>query len=337
LYFIPAMSPTLFFADARGLPFVLGGDKYKEIKDIYKYCKDEKEKTSTIKKTIKEIYGFLTIPKLHDFMEKKVDGELMHDNIQSFNISPLEPKYGIDANRDYHNLLKSTDVFYSFINNLGANSENTTVFMMHGYDSKNRMRAGYDNYKRRDITGQGAVYGPYLEKDDKMYLDDKLMRNTDLLTLCLFGYKNQIINNVNEVTRSKNYMFDFDSKPNKYYGEWTQILDKQNIKCYDIELAENYRQGTRGKIGNEQYSSDFVINRRNAKTKNGDNMRFFNEKDSGKFVSLDNIDITFVYQPKDGERENRLENENISLSFYDFLKEFYILLKKVKENCKEVK
>jgi hypothetical protein len=331
LYFIPAMSPTLFFADARGLPFVLGGDKYKEIKDIYKYCKDEEEKTTTIKKTIKEIYGFLTIPKLHNFMEEEVDGRHMHDNIQSFNISPLEPKYGIDANRDYHRILKSTEAFEKFIKSLGAIPDNITVFMMHGYAE--RVESNKIIYPTFNIIGQGAVYGPYKNKPNGRYLDDEMIRHSDLVTLCLFGYKTNKKDG-DEVKSSENYIYG--TEPHKYLGEWTQILYKQGINCYDIELAEDYRQGTRGKKGglgtkNEmKYYSDIVINRKN-------NIQFFMNKDFGRFINKNKIIITFVYLPKDGERENRLENENISLSFYDFLKEFYILLKKIKENCKEVK
>jgi len=347
LYFIPAMSPTLFFADARGLPFVKEkGNEYEYARDPFNKMDRDKLSINTSKEIIrkymkeKKIYEFLTIPKLHDFMEKEVDGILMHDNIQSHNISPLTPKYGIDANRDFHNILLSTVAFHSFINSLGAIPENITVFMMHGYSNRNKSDDRI--YPTNNINGQGAVYGSYEVKENKMYLDDKLMQYTDLVALYLFGYKPYKNTIGNAVDLSENYIFE--NKPNKYYGEWSQKLYKQGIHCYDIELNINYRQGTRGGTGkrekkeiNMPYDSDIVINRKKTmiNPEEINYMHFFLKKEHGRFVNINRSTITFVY-PKETEESKNIE-QYISLSFYNFLSEFYFLLEKVNNNCVEVK
>jgi hypothetical protein len=264
-------------------------------------------------------------------MEEKINGELVHDLIQ-YQKDSKKPEYGIDANRDCHNALESTKAFEKFILSLKAKPGNITVFMMHGYEDR---KLPFNRMYPDNITGQGVVYGPYDVIGDIMYLNDEKMRYSDLVSLCLFGYKNFKIKEGNEVERLKNYIYD--NIPKMYYGEWSQKLHTQGINCYDIELSENYRQGTRGKIGDQQYSSDFVINRRNDITQKGvNNMRFFKEKDSGKFVSSDTINLTFVYQTKEGK--NISINQNINLSFFSFLINFYSLYENAKKyDCMEVK
>jgi hypothetical protein len=325
LYFIPAMSPTLFFADARGLPFVNGGGKY-----TYAGNPNGKEK-----ETINNICGFLTIPKLHDFMAEKIKAtinrqtgkHLVHDLIQSQENSE-KPEYGIDANRDCYNALKSTGAFHSFVESLKTSLENITVIMMHGYED--RKKTENEPYPKDGITGQGAVYGSYLVNGNQMDLNDEMMRYSDLVTLCLFGYKHFKNEKDNVISHKNKYIFE--NKPEKYFGEWTQKLYEQKISCYDIELAENYRQGTRGKIGSsgveKKYDPYFVIYRENK-------MHFFMNKDIGRFVNLNGSKITFVYSIGGGKKENRIEN--ISLSFFNFLTDLYALFEKVKGNCEEVK
>jgi hypothetical protein len=332
LYFIPCISPTLFFADARGLPFVKEENGKYAFSDNFSHS--DNTDSSVIRNTINGIYNFLTIPKLHDFMAEKIDGEIVHTKLQSHNGNSISPIYGIDANRDYYNVLKSTQVFGNFINDLRKIPEiiTLTVFMLHGYDSEARKRVKGE--AERDYPGsdhQGAVYGPYLvDANNKMYLPEDFMRYTDLVTLCLFGYRQTKAGSIYTTERSSNYIFE--NAKDKYLGEWTKKLYDEfgRIFCFDIELAESYRQGTRGKTGtsgkDKEYVPELVIKRHEK------GMPFFQDKTKGKFVDIPERKITFIYPKKEGETKNRREEEITSLSFYNFLTKYYDFLKKAQES-----
>jgi hypothetical protein len=313
------MSPTLFFADARGLPFMEeDGEKYKAA-PITSYPGNQPDRVykKTIEDALKKVKE-ISIPKLHALMEERVDGYLMHDAIQSHNgSSPRRPKYGIDANRDYHSVLKSTEAFEKFIEKIRGMPDNITVLMLHGYDG-----TAVKEVEGEKSNSEGTIYGPYFVEDDKIYLTKKFMEDIDFITLYLFGYRYKKGNSNDKFQYSKNYLFDDNaatvSGASKYIGEWCRRLyDRDKINCYDIELGEDYREGTRGKTGtagtSKRYDTNKVIK---------PDMPFFKDETKGKFVDI-NKNMIFK---SEGETKAELP---ITLSFYDFLQYYYLNRNKI--------
>jgi hypothetical protein len=218
LYFIPSISPTLAFADARGLPIVG--------KDGRKYESDKDPRQSSIETALKE---HTEIQYIHDLIREPVGGIILRNQIQSQE-NPENPGYGIDSNRDYNMALPSSRAFKGFIELLTRNTDRDklNVFMMHGY------------------TEHGDVYGPYyLNSQDKVRMTNEVKGYVNYIRSTLFNHRNiertnlHIDENINDPDRQF-YFADTLENPGKYRGEWVYHLytkDKENgILCFDIEL-----------------------------------------------------------------------------------------------------
>jgi hypothetical protein len=324
------MSPTMFFADARGLPFVVKkadseygyrGDPFSEIRVNSSITLSDIDSKERLEPIITDICKFLTIPKLHDFMAETVHVYIMHDNIQKYNVSPVTPKYGIDTNRDYHNLLKSTQAFNGFIDRfLRANAENSTVIMLHGHDDAKTPDGRINNPRGSD---QGTVFGPYTittqGNQDYGSINIEIKKYVDFMTSVLFGYQFISTN-----TSQANYFFGGTSIVTLFKGEWARKLygdvvnAQQRIPCFDIELSESYRDGTRGKTGGEGtstemgYDSDRVLNR--------GNRPFFRKNANGT------IDGRFAEVNLQNNRRIILQvrpDIGVTISFMDFLEIYF--------------
>jgi hypothetical protein len=325
-HFIPAMSPTLFFADARGLPFInLIQKKETNGKIEYEISKDNKNPRDFIGK----IYAELTIPLLHKFIAEEVNGVLMHTNIQFNNGSPKNPIYGIDANRDYHNLLKSTQAFNHFINVQKPTRyypdplpENLTVIMLHGHEDVKDRKRTYDTAN----NNQGTICGPYKIHDKEYgFITHDIIKQVDFMTAALFGYMYNMPGEDDRyrpfdpskdigTKRQKNFFYLEKIDVTEFEGEWSRKLygdvNSQDIPCFDIELSNNYRDGTRG--GAPNYKPTMVVDRHDRKY----NLLFFMEG-NGRFANiLGNIVFkSDSYVPADPMP--------FVISFFDFLSSFY--------------
>jgi hypothetical protein len=243
LYFIPCLSPTMAFADARGIPnkFWEGGNPNAVMTNGPFQLKT------------------LNIPTLHDEVTFQ-----MREDIRLRNGSPRSPRHGVDANRDFYLSLPSSRAFLSFIGNTlirtMSNSPQTTtetiiegrpftnttydnirVFMMHGYD------------------GSGAVYGPYsvYEKGiNERWPARMSAEDIDHVNILMRSYLG--IWDFNR-RRTDPLYSDTSADARGYQGEWSLHLYKRKIWSMDIELpdyhAENknrnpdtpsYNEGVRG-------------------------------------------------------------------------------------------
>jgi hypothetical protein len=225
LYFIPCLSPTMCFADARGIPnrFWKGGEK----------------DGSVLQNGPFELNGSLSIPELHDNMKYEQRNELQRQRNQ------INPDVGVDANRDYHLSLPSSQAFMRFITAIKPNTTNDiNVFMIHGY-------AGY-NEKR-----PGDVYGPYTieTKDGKKYAYmAKTIKNYVLYILDSLFDKEYTSNATNSTDGGFFYM-DKNLIPEQCAGEWSRHLYGEDggkgILSFDIELPQSYNEGVNGAPGGD--------------------------------------------------------------------------------------
>jgi len=249
LYFIPAMSPTMFFADARGLPI----DKNKSGNGNYLDSKaTEEEIKIMVKNKVAEVLKSLTIPGLHDdiayCIERRPRNEgstkTWQDLIQEQK-DAAKPEYGIDTNRDIYQILPSTQAFSTFIERvISTDVENSTVIMLHGYEGVHSTEKRTKN--SRGGGNQGTVLGPYTVNGNGYgIINPKIKRYVDFMTSVLFGYTF-----FDEDTELKNYFYLADPKVASSKGEWSWLLYKKDgtgVHCFDIELGESYRDGSRGK------------------------------------------------------------------------------------------
>jgi len=243
LYFIPCLSPTMAFADARGIPFIKEeGDKY----FILEY-----NKINDIK--IKKIYDLLSIPKLHDFMAEEINvtinnkknNYLVRDLIQKYNESPLVPRFGIDANRDQNLALSSSNAFFEFIKEI--NHEDIPKFdMIKTTDKKNREEIAKEILDRKIrvfmIHGYnlpGRPFGPY-------WADENAKPKWKLATT--FNDREHIkilIDKLDmvpiEAEEERKYIWpDAIDNPTNYRGEWLRrIYTECKIWTCDIELGSS--------------------------------------------------------------------------------------------------
>jgi hypothetical protein len=251
LYFIPYISPTMAFADARGIPnqFWEGGEKGKTMSPrlILTYEGNRTRKGFSINK------WKLTIPELHDAMDN-----IMRNNIQYNNDTPLSPKWGVDANRDYYLSLHSSRAFLDFINKINGNipdlnmretdkqkreeiaqqilDRNIRVLMIHGYNTPGRAFCPY--WVNENTSNWTAVT---TEKD------------RDHVKTIIGALKMQPIGKESE--------YLYEDAPKKYLGEWVRRLYTDcKIWVCDIELEQdkldknNYDEGIRGPTSNRKYN-----------------------------------------------------------------------------------
>jgi hypothetical protein len=266
IYFIPCLSPTMAFADARGIPIVndKGNWNGKDAKDsMTKTLKDY----SSNKKTIPDLHDLIA-KHITRYLEGKDDKKLLRTLIQSYNgtafnnyyeyknnkVNENYPFYGIDANRDVRRALPSTQCFERFVFSLGEKT-NINVFMIHGY------------------TKYGDVFGPYyLNIKEKVRMTDKVKNyvNYILNTIIKNNYSfHNYETSLKDTDKDGDSGFYFQStqdNPYNYAGEWSYLLygikkeKGEELLCFDIELPEIYRQGTRDDDNkeNNSYNSNDV-------------------------------------------------------------------------------
>jgi hypothetical protein len=185
--------------------------------------------------------------------------------------------------------------------------------MLHGYEDINKERIPPGE---RVLNSQGTVAGPYRLDGIRGYMEESVMNRVDNITSSLFGYKYARGSApINRVNYSRNYFFDPESTVDivgrKFNGEWSRKLylnekdgHARRIQCFDIELPENYREGSRcppGETGKHGiYTPNMVVNRHTYNIK----MPFFNEAARGKFLN---------------------DPSKTTSSFYDFLLEYFDL------------
>jgi hypothetical protein len=235
LYFIPSISPTMTFADARGIPIV--------DKNGRKYVSDD------TRASINYALSHLTIPHLHNLLEERIPINsrlvLMREAIQKniYNGIPFKmvngrreeddtfPKIGIDANRDIHMRLPTTQSFDTFMRSVTrhASPENILVIMVHGY------------YR------EGGVFGTYTVNSDETAT---LVPQAEKIAKAIWRYL--------FASDFVPFYEDTATAPLQYAGEWNQLLynNGRNILSFDIELPGNFDEGRRG--GNPSYNPNAV-------------------------------------------------------------------------------
>jgi hypothetical protein len=233
LYFIPCLSPTMCFADARGIPnrFWEGGDGGGPLENGPFVLK-----------------GGLTIPELHEAMQYTKRSQIQGQTNSS------QPRYGIDANRDYYLSLPSNKEFLRFIKLInpvpvqGYNmneddhekreiiaasilKKNIRVLMIHGYDSTGKVYCPYW------VDASKPKWEVATTEADRNHVD--LLMAENKLNMGTMG------------TNINNYIWsETRTMPEMFLGEWSRRL---YVECLawscDIELNKNlpnkYDEGVR--------------------------------------------------------------------------------------------
>jgi hypothetical protein len=328
LYFIPCLSPTMCFADARGIPNEFWDHTVKtDAKNRVRYELTPRGGPFILRPG-------LTIPSLDAAMLEEVNEESIIDNISydkvilmrtaiqkgQYNGSPRFPKHGVDANRDIYFSLPSNQNFANFIFSLtgvdvrrqtGTGNGNCTIFMIHGYDDTKPKNVAKAQGKRVDYLPQGCVYGEYTIENGRGTIPPEIIRYVDYMTYSLFGYKNVAKTN-------KEYFFGDDNNANSYLGEWIQHLygatGGRNILAFDIELGQTYNEGVRAgdhKSLAEENIRPYIAGK--VGRDDDPDMPFFKEGEAGFFVPAN-------FQNKE---DNRNKGLYPTISFYEFLLNFY--------------
>jgi hypothetical protein len=208
--------------------------------------------------------------------------------------------------------------------------------MMHGHED-----ASYPDGRKKgpNNSNQGTVLGPYVHHErnsDYGFIRSDVRKQVDFMTSALFGYmfnisgKNRYVDNIRDdpLNRQRFYFYQGDNKIADTRGEWASQLytdegeDTRKILCFDIELANAYRDGTRRDERDEDYQQDDyepykVIDR-------GNDLRpfpFFKKENgtiNGKFA---NVSGTIKYDIDN--RENL--TMNFTDSFFNFLTSYFDL------------
>jgi hypothetical protein len=260
LYFIPSISPTMAFADARGIPIV--------------------DKNNTMR-SIDYALGIATVPQLHDLIAERIGGKTLRNHIQDQE-DPVNLQWGVDANRDFHKKLPSTKAFIGFIDGIRNRCDrsiirttSTTVYdpneekeigpferatirylcfmMIHGYDSG------------------GGVYGPYVAVSGKekwpagMSDEDKLYVNAirEKLGFSLLSLRRIDVANYkpDESVDDPHLYSKTEYNARKYQGEWSELLYNRNVWSVDIEMPEIYDEGRRNdEDANKEYKREKIVN-----------------------------------------------------------------------------
>jgi hypothetical protein len=331
LYFIPCLSPTMAFADARGIPIIKILDESNNNPQL--------QKSDTIKISIDEAMREVNIPYLHDLIATRIKGtyniiRTLRDHIQKQE-NPENPEWGLDSNRDCYFSLASSQKFAEFIKGLTGidlrsgvkpsdqSGRNITVFMMHGYDNSK-----VQGWKIGDITSIGCVYGQY-KCDDKTsgigVIPPIILRYIDMMTQSLFGYINEASSRAtSDINANKEYFYLNDNEVSKFKGEWIQHLYGNNdrgelgILAFDIELGNTYNEGVRN--GYPLYNSDKIEESA---------FPFFNSDKLGFFVPP-NLRITEDIIKKDAAKTDTTpKKEYLTTSFFEFLSKFFSVKEKI--------
>jgi hypothetical protein len=286
LYFIPCLSPTMCFADARGIP-----------KRFWEWDTNHNRPIGENNE--------LTIPELHKDMNS-----VMRDNIQRYNGTADSPVHGVDANRDFYFALKSSKVFYRFvmqvtgldprrrINPLAGINHDVTVFMIHGYDDTKD-----PDKKQNTPSHRGAVYGQYTVEGAMGNIPLEIKQYIDFMTQSLFGYKNAAADWPNY---NREYFYQREPGEKLYRGEWIRHLYSEKgghkILAFDIELGGTYNEGVHGQ---SSYKPGKIENQE---------LPFFDKQNPGFFVPVD------LHEKRP---QNVEENIFTTVSFYNFLINFF--------------
>jgi hypothetical protein len=238
-YFIPAMTPTFYFADARGLPIV------------NKYGKMDYE--DNIEASIAYAIENIDIPLLHDNIVNIIDvpespnkKETLRTAIQQYNRNnrfAYYPKYGIDTNRDSHSHLSSIQSFYRFVEKLPGDQK--TVILLHGYASTKISKTSSDPH-------QGCIYPQYyiVPNINKAEVYPDRIAFCKLIRKALGWNKPQMDDNGNEESflylSTKNDPDYYKGEIIRYFAEL--IPGEKRIYAFDIELPHIYDEGRREAI-----------------------------------------------------------------------------------------
>jgi hypothetical protein len=268
LYFIPCLSPTMCFADARGIPNEFWENTEQEIPTKYTRS-SAKVKVLTLFNKQARLKPGLTIPALYDALVKTVRDDIwewnnvtgkgerinreiiMRTAIQdcngeafrnmtdynSNNVDDYYPRHGVDANRDIRKSLESTRMFEGFIKELltSTRPENIKVIMMHGYYS------------------DGGVFGVYEVKSANKA---EMVDGGKYFAHAIWAYLyNEPIGEIPE------FYGNTETNPLGFAGEWNQVLYKDNrgILSVDIELPFSFDEGRRGQTDWRAYNANKVI------------------------------------------------------------------------------
>ena len=274
IYFVPCLSPTMCFSDARGIPNIFW--KNEENKEDEKYGEYEKQLPPLSDGKFK-LGSNLTIPALHNELDKRyTDPEkLIRDLIQAQD-NPSAPIWGVDANRDVTLSLPSNQAFSAFINDIQSQlplvytetnvkiydpadqSEipsskrtinNLRVLMIHGYDNR---------------QSDGCVYGPYSVKRKRadqrwparISIANKQYIN-EIRRKLGWGYPlayhdkelgREHFNSSGSLIIDYPYLYDTTAQDaRKYEGEWAwHLYHDKEIWVADIELLTKHDEGVRG-------------------------------------------------------------------------------------------
>jgi hypothetical protein len=287
LFFIPAVSPTMFFADVRGI-----------LNQFWQTPMSPPFKLDKVK---------ATIPELHEKIKYKERYALQYNQVNQRN-----PNIGVDTNRDYYFSFPSNQCFANFIQTLtsvdiqrgiGSNDGSCTVFMIHGYDSTKAPNK---------TSTQGSVYGQYKVANNIGTITKEIKRYIDYITQSLFGYINA---KSGERNSNKSYFYKEKDNMSEFEGEWIRHLygekGESGILAFDIELGETYRQGTR----DNDYESKKVGNT---------DLPFFNDS-NGFFVEKK----FRISEEGIGNDDREKKYEYITTSFFEFLRNFYEIKRKI--------
>jgi hypothetical protein len=290
IYFIPSISPTMTFADARGIPLV----------------NEAGEKVDKTKRINGSGMIDISIPQLHDLVAALIppvpplppsrirDDRVLRSLIQNQK-TPHEPPYGVDSNRDVEQKLKSSKVFRGFIDWLNeqhrARERNYTEIHVKIYDPKfanpnvaeEVTGSTIDNFRVLMIHGYdksqpgGCVYGPYyvsknetidLRRPARMSLTDQIYVNYIRDTLGWntpgrrLNYESDEIklenlsNNGSIILSEYLYLYLATARNAKpFEGEWSWYFTDKGIWAADIELRHYFDEGVRGHIVDRKYEN----------------------------------------------------------------------------------
>jgi hypothetical protein len=285
MYFIPCLSPTMAFADARGIPnkFWAEGNGDGVVAMELKIGKKKFE-----------LIPGLQIPALHNEIARNTADEdtpkeekykyIIRNRMQREQKNPNKPEWGVDSNRDVTRSYKSSEVFYNFIRRIkqqhrpylteddftrtgvdihdpqAADLKQTTrkfegmtindmrVLMIHGYDDS---QLSFHNEPR------GCIYGPY-------YVWEKPRLRGIRWPAQMSGADKQYVNRIRmaagwqELDLNGKFLYGntaYDAS--EYEGEWSWQLKGKDVYVWsaDIELPiSKYDEGVRGELSDRQYN-----------------------------------------------------------------------------------
>jgi len=285
IYFIPCISPTMAFADARGIPVVdEKGDRLTSVEQILDNYKSNTKNIPYLHNLIATKMDIDELVKKRKITQgeaiilknlaKKPDEEvktlLMRTAIQTYNRNPLAndgtpnpnfPNFGIDANRDYYKSLPSSDVFFKFITTLkeshskvlppSAASETRQVTFNNGdIESYTPIK----NFYVLMMHGYDDTQQDLKKEYGAVYGPYLVLKKGQMWPAQMAPEDKDYVKEIRGALGwSKNIVdktFFYGNTANdagSYQGEWSQQLREVGIWSADIELHPTlYEEGVRG-------------------------------------------------------------------------------------------